>query len=243
MPGVYFIWLDCPPIASPTHPGQFVMVRCGEGLEHQLRRPLSIHQLDKERLALLFNIAGRGTQWLSQCQAGDELDLLGPLGNGFNIYPDSKNLLLAAGGIGFAPLYYLASSASKEGRSLKILIGAQTAVSLYLKHCPPIKATFFLMTEDGSEGEKGIITNAISKHIDWADQLFACGPLPMYRTMARMPELRNKPVQISLEVRMGCGLGICYGCTVKTKNGLKQVCKDGPIFNLEEVLWEELADI
>jgi len=77
----------------------------------------------------------------------------------------------------------------------------------------------------------------------WADQVFACGPTPMYRDMARMPELRNKPVQISLEVRMGCGVGVCYGCTIKTRDGLRQTCKHGPIFNLDDILWEEMADI
>ncbi len=219
------------------------MVNCGK--ECILQRPFSIHQVNKDGIALFYAVLadGKGTQWLAQRQPGDELDLLGPLGKGFTIHPGSQNLLLAAGGIGFAPLYYLASSASKEGHSVKVLLGARTTITLYLKHCPPIKATFVLMTEDGSEGEKGIITDVISKHIDWADQIFACGPLPMYKTMAAMPELKNKPVQISLEVRMGCGLGVCYGCTVKTPKGLKQVCKDGPVFELNDILWEEIKEV
>lgn len=242
MPRAHLLWLEASRIASQAKPGQFVMVRCGEKGEYQLRRPLSIHQREGNKIALLFSVVGGGTQWLSQRQPGDRLDLLGPLGNGFTINPESKNLLIVAGGIGIAPLYCLASSASKEGRSVKMLLGAQTAVSLYLKNYPPIKATFVLMTEDGSEGEKGIITNVISKYIGWADQTFACGPPAMYRAMAKMPELKTKPTQISLEVRMGCGLGVCYGCTVKTRSGLKQVCKDGPIFELDDVLWEELAE-
>ncbi len=87
-----------------------------------------------------------------------------------------------------------------------------------------------------------MITDHLPDHINLTDQIFACGPLAMYKTMARMTELKTKPVQISLEVRMGCGLGVCYGCTVKTTNGLKQVCQDGPIFELNDILWEELAD-
>jgi len=240
MPGVYLIWLGSPQIAPEAKPGQFVMVRCGE--DTLLRRPLSIHQLDGNKLALLFTVVGKGTHWLSQRQAGNNIDLLGPLGNGFSIHPASHNLLLVAGGIGIAPLYSLASSASKEGYSIRILLGARTATQLYLKEYQyqPIKAEFVLVTEDGTTDEKGIITNLIPKYIDWADQIFACGPVGMYRTMAQMPELKNKPVQISLEVRMGCGLGVCYGCTVKTKNGLKQVCKDGPVFDLDDILWDEL---
>ncbi len=115
MPQVHLVWLDCPSLASQTQPGQFVMVRCGDGEEFQLRRPFSIHQLDGKRLALLFNVVGRGTHWLSQRQAGNNLDLLGPLGNGYEIHPGSQNLLLVAGGIGIAPLVFLAQKAQNRG--------------------------------------------------------------------------------------------------------------------------------
>ncbi len=243
MPGVYLIWLDCPDIISQACPGQFVMVRCGEGVEYQLRRPLSIHRLDGERLALLFNVVGRGTRWLSQCPAGEKIDLLGALGNGFIIHPDSKKLLLVAGGIGIAPLVFLAGESIRRGKEVTLLLGAATAGQLYPSKLLPAGVKLITATEDGSGGQKGMITDLLPGFINGADQVFACGPLPMYKTMARIAELRDKPVQISLEVRMGCGLGICYGCTVKTGNGLRQVCKDGPIFNLDEVLWEELADI
>jgi dihydroorotate dehydrogenase electron transfer subunit len=95
-------------------------------------------------------------------------------------------------------------------------------------------------TEDGTVGYRGLATDLIPKYIDWADQVFACGPVPMYETMARMTELREKPVQVSLEVVMGCGHGVCYGCTIRTKKGLKQVCKDGPVFDLDEIIWDKL---
>ncbi len=242
MPGVYLIWLESPSIATEAKPGQFVMVRCGE--DTLLRRPLSIHQLDGSKLALLFAVIGRGTAWLSARQIGESVDLFGPLGNGFSIYSASRKLLLVAGGIGIAPLYSLASSASKEGYSITILLGARTLIQLYLKEYQyqPIKAEFVMVTEDGTTDEKGIITDLIPKYIDWSDQIFACGPASMYQAMADQNQqlLKAKPAQISLEVRMGCGRGVCYGCTVKTKSGLKQVCKDGPVFNLEDILWDEL---
>ncbi len=244
MPQAHLIWLEAPRITSQAQPGQFVMVRCGEKGEYQLRRPLSIHQREGNKIALLFNVVGGGTQWLSQCQPGDRLDLLGPLGNGFTINPGSQNLLLVAGGIGFAPLYFLADEAVRRGLTVTLLYGTPTAIQLYPSKLLP-KVKLVTATEDGTTGEKGLIIDCIDNSLDWADQIFACGPLPMYRNMANnYPQLQQsgKPVQISLEVRMGCGLGVCYGCTVKTRSGLKQVCKDGPVFELGDILWEELAD-
>jgi len=241
MPGVYLMWLESPHLASTAQPGQFVMVRCGK--DSVLRRPLSIHQRDGSKVALLFAIAGKGTAWLSQRKAGDDLDVFGPLGNGFSIHPSSQNLLLVAGGIGIAPLLLLTQEALHRGCSVTLLTGASTSAQLYPRHLLPPEAELVITTEDGTAGKKGMITDLLPKYIDWADQIFACGPMPMYRDMAAQNQqfLKGKPVQISLEVRMGCGLGVCYGCTVKTKTGLKQVCKDGPVFNLESILWDELS--
>lgn len=241
MPGVYLTQLESPQIASSVHPGQFVMVRCGE--ECLLRRPLSIHQREDGKIALLFNIVGKGTHWLSQRKASDRIDLLGPLGNGYLIHPASHNLLLVAGGIGIAPLCFLAQDALSKGYSVTLLLGASTGSQLYPAHLLPSKIKLVTATEDGTTGKKGLVTDLLPEYAGGADQIFACGPILMYRDMAfNKPEakLDGKPVQVSLEVRMGCGLGICYGCTIKTKNGLKQVCKDGPVFNLDDILWNEL---
>jgi dihydroorotate dehydrogenase electron transfer subunit len=240
MKGAHLLWLEAPQIANQAKPGQFVMVRCGESDEHPLRRPFSIHQREGSRIALLFNIVGGGTQWLAQRKSGDKLDLLGPLGNGFSISPGSKKLLMMAGGIGIAPMVFLIEEAVKRGLSPTLLYGTASAAQLYT-NLPDVKV--ITTTEDGSVGKKGMITDLLPEFIEESDQIFACGPLPMYRAMARIPELKYNPIQISLEVRMGCGLGVCYGCTVKTKNGLKQVCWDGPIFELNDILWAELADI
>jgi dihydroorotate dehydrogenase electron transfer subunit len=242
MPGVHLIWLESPQIAASAHPGQFVMVRCGDYL---LRRPLSIHQLGNTKLALLFTVVGKGTYWLSQRQPGDEIDLLGPLGNGYSIHTASRNLLLVAGGIGITPLYFLTHEASSRGYSVTLLLGAPTADQLYPRHLLPPQANLIIATEDGTSGFHGKVTDLIPKYIEWADQIFACGPTAMYRDMANKyhPFLKDKPVQVSLEMRMGCGLGVCYGCTVKTKSGLKQVCRDGPVFELEDILWDELTGV
>jgi len=243
MPGVHLVWLESPQIASEAQAGQFVMVRCGE--ETLLRRPLSIHQLDnktKTKLALLFTVIGKGTHWLSQRQAGDNIDLLGPLGSGYSIHPTSHNLLLVAGGIGIAPLCFLAQEALNQGCSVRLLLGAPTTSQLYPQRFLPAEAELIMATEDGTAGRKGVVTDLLPDFAGWADQIFACGPTSMYRAMAEQKQqlLKAKSPQISLEVRMGCGRGVCYGCTVKTKGGLKQVCKDGPVFDLEDILWDEL---
>ena len=239
LPDIHLVRVEDPEIAKAAKPGQFVMVRCGD--DNLLRRPLSIHQVDGDKLALLFNVVGRGTSWLSQRVKGESLDLFGPLGNGFVINPAAKNLLLVAGGIGIAPLCFLAQEAANRGQSVRFLIGAATASQLCPEDLLPKACEHVCTTEDGSSGKAGMITDIVPEHIGWAEQVLACGPAAMYRTMAQMPELENKPVQVSLEVRMGCGAGVCYGCTVKTTGGLKQVCRDGPIFNLNEILREELV--
>ena len=240
MPGVYRIWLQSPRIASAAKPGQFVMVRCGDNL---LRRPFSIHRLDdkKAELALLFAVVGQGTRWLSQRKRGDELALLGPLGNGFAIELRSNNLLLVAGGIGIAPLRFLIDEALEQGKEVTLLYG-----TVDRKRCPVSpQIRLVSATEDGTVGHRGRVTDLLPEYIDWADQVFACGPVAMYRNMAlkRQQLLGAKPVQISLEVRMACGLGVCYGCTVKTENGLKQVCQDGPVFDLDEIMWDEFVEV
>ena len=240
MPGTHLIWLESPQVATAAIPGQFVMVSCGE--DALLRRPLSVHQTDGGNIALLFTRIGKGTRWLSQRQTGDTVDIFGPLGNGYTVYPDSKNLLLVAGGIGIAPLCFLAQQASNQGCSIKLLLGGRTAAQLYPNDLMPNGIDVIYTTEDATLGMPGRVTILVPDYSDQADQIFACGPLPMYRNLAEnFPQLKNKPVQISLEIRMGCGFGVCYGCTVKTKSGLKQVCKDGPVFELSDIInWEEL---
>ena len=236
MPGTFLTWLESPEIATSARPGQFVMVLCGE--ETVLRRPLSVHRVLGDRLALLFAVIGKGTQWLAERETGDGVDVIGPLGKGFTPSPESRNLLLVAGGMGIAPLCFLAEDTVRQGKNIRLLYGTASG-----DRCPvPAGIAEVAATEDGSVGYRGLVTDLIPEHTDWADQVFACGPLPMYKAMAQMPELKNKPVQVSLETRMGCGRGICYACTVKTLNGLKQVCTDGPVFGLDEIVWDELKD-
>jgi dihydroorotate dehydrogenase electron transfer subunit len=239
MAGGYLVWLEAPDIASTASPGQFVMVRCGDELS--LRRPLSIHKCEGDKIALLLQVVGKGTDWLSQRQAGSKLDLLGPLGNGYTILDTSPHLLLLSGGIGIAPLCFLAQEAVRQKQPVTLLLGASTAARLYPKDLLPTGIELITATEDGSTGKKGLLTEILPEVTTATGQIFACGPSAMYPAIARhQHSLKANSVQISLEMRMGCGLGVCYGCTVKTKNGLRQVCRDGPVFNLDDVLWDKL---
>jgi dihydroorotate dehydrogenase electron transfer subunit len=266
MPGIHLMWIEAPDIAVTAQPGQFITVRCGN---FTLRRPLSIHQSRFDRdsgegeIALLFNVTGKGTLWLSQRQTGEKIDILGPLGKGFGIpltkSGQSKHLLLVAGGIGIAPLVFLMQCASSQ-HQITLIHGASTAAQLYpfssagtqrSKLLPLVKGVQFVpVTEDGSAGKKGMATDILPDFLDWADQLYACGPVDMYKATAEMSHrvpmqsgrsnLKLRKCQVSLEVRMGCGFGACYSCTINTKKGLKQVCRDGPVFELDDIIWQEV---
>ncbi len=213
------------------------MAKCGELI---LRRPFSLHRKERGKLALLFNRVGQGTHWLAKRQKGDSLDLLGPLGNGFSVPPKSRHLLLVAGGIGLAPLFFLAQRELNLGRQVTLLLGARSASLLYPEALLPPGIESVVATEDGSAGRKGLVTDLLPQFSSGADQIFACGPLPMYRTMSKMN--LGKPVQVVLEQMLGCGVGACRGCSVETQTGLKRVCREGPVFNLEEILWEKVKE-
>lgn len=238
--GAWLLWMDAGPVAEAARPGQFVMVRCGEGHDPLLRRPLGIHRVDSSgRVALLYGVAGRGTAWLSQRAPGDLVDVVGPLGNGFTVNPDARSLLLLAGGIGFTPLAFMAETCIRENRNLTLLMGARSAEYLYPKSELPQGINLVTVTEDGSEpgGRTGLVTQIVGEYAARADQVFACGPPAMYRAMANLECLKGKPVQLSLEERMACGLGACFGCTVRTRGGPRQVCHDGPVFEMSDIFW------
>lgn len=248
--GAFLLRVDAPEIAKLAQPGQYIMVRCGEGQEMPLRRPLSLHRIYNHReIGLLFELVGKGTAWLSQCNVGDIIDVFGPLGNGFQIYPSSKRLLLIAGGIGVAPLMALAYKAVDSGQKVKFYFGTQNQYKLFPDHLLPPGIKIAVATEDGSYGHCGMVTDLLclpehlTEIIEDVDQIFACGSLPMYKKMSEIShQMGNKPTQVLLETVMGCGVGACLGCSIKTKNGRKRVCKDGPVFDLKEILLDEINE-
>jgi dihydroorotate dehydrogenase electron transfer subunit len=240
MPGTFLITLHSSANLATAVPGQFVMADCGP--DYFLRRPFSIHNIINNEPSLLIRKTGKGTSHLTDFQKGDNLNILLPLGNGFTIEPASKNLLLIAGGIGVAPLIFLASVAGKMGKKVTLIMGAASARYIYPQALLPDNIDFVVATEDGSLGKKALVTEIVADYLAKTDQVFACGPLNMYQTLADTIKSAkfNKTTQVSLEVRMGCGFGICYGCTIKTRSGTKQVCTHGPIFNINELDWDSI---
>lgn len=244
----YFLMhVQSPGLALGSKPGQFFMLQCSSNMV--LRRPISIHAVKGPDIASLLIAAPvdsrahkKGAQQLSALREGDELDLIGPLGNGFNIGSASKNILIAAGGIGIAPLKFLAETALSSGKSVTLLIGARTKSGLYPRSLLPKGANTVFATDDASYGKKGSIVDLIPEYLTGADQVFACGPEAMYETMQRHMKSWpvEKPIQVSLEVRMGCGVGACYSCSIRTRQGMKRVCKEGPVFDIKDIIWQEV---
>jgi dihydroorotate dehydrogenase electron transfer subunit len=237
----HLLWLSAPAVGRAAGAGQFLMVRCGDGYDPLLPRPMSFHRFrsagDERQFAMLFDIRGRGTEWLARREPGDAFDIFGPLGRGFAVDKASQNLLLVAGGVGVAALVPLADEAAADGRSLTLLQGARTAARLFPTALLPSEVEVVTATDDGSAGHCGPVTDLLAQYLPWADQVFACGPTPMFRAMATVvrQEASRKPVQALLEERMGCGTGVCYSCAVFTRRGVRLVCKDGPMFELREV--------
>jgi dihydroorotate dehydrogenase electron transfer subunit len=246
---VYFLMqLEAPAIAAAGLPGQFLMLKCGKN--SLLRRPLSIHSASPDgRVQLLYQVGvaaeggaeGKGTGWLSKLRKGDSVDVIGPLGNGFNIAAGSRSLLLAAGGIGIAPLGFLAERAVSAGLEVVLLMGARSAAGMLPQNMLPSGTNCIFTTDDGSKGRKGLVTDILPQYLEHADQVFACGPQPMLERMAAMPATGSRPVQVSLEVRMGCGTGACYGCSIRTLRGMKRVCREGPVFDIKDIIWQEVS--
>lgn len=240
--GVYLLWVQAPGIAAIARPGQFAMLKCEGGAF--LRRPLSIHRVNETRteIAFLFAKIGKGTDWLSASKSGDTLDIIGPIGNGFNLLSSSREILLVAGGLGIAPLVFLAEHAWGKGIQVNMAYGTATN-QRYDKKLLPDGIRLLEFTDDGSCGRHGLVTECVPDLMNSVDQIFVCGPLPMYAALAKRQNLERINVQISLETRMSCGLGVCYACSIKTISGQKQVCHDGPVFRLDEVVWGEMAAI
>ena len=254
-PNIYLMKLKAPEIAQEALPGQFIHIKCSIDHYPLLRRPLSIHRIDKEKgeIYILFQVVGEGTKLLAQRAVGDDLDIVGPIGNGFNIYPESKKIMIVGGGIGVAPLLALAEESITQGKEVQVLIGAlKKELVMGEEDLRKLGAKVDVATDDGSYQYKGLVTDLLEGSIreGWlADQIFACGPKPMLRKIVEISLDNHIDCQVSLEERMACGIGACLGCVCKIKTrdekedevkyDYKRVCVDGPIFEGSEVVWDD----
>jgi len=254
-PNIFLMKLSAPIIAQDALPGQFIHIKCSKNNTPLLRRPISIHRIDKKKgeIHILFQVKGEGTKLLTQRAVGDYLDIMGPIGNGFTIYPESKKIIIIGGGIGVAPLFALAEKSVIEDKEVRVLIGAsKKEMVISERSIKNLGVKVEVATDDGSYRYKGFVTELFEKTIKegWlADQVFACGPKPMLRKVADIASKCSAHCQVSLEERMGCGIGACMTCVCKikikeqetAKEGYqyKRVCIDGPIFEASEVIWDD----
>ncbi len=215
-----------------TRPGQFVELSI-EGLF--LRRPISVCNFDEGELTLVYKVVGKGTADMAAMQVGRKVDVLTGLGNGFNADAECQRALLVGGGVGVPPLYRLARELLAKGREVTVVLGFNTAAELfYEEEFKALGVNLVVATVDGSKGVKGFVTDAIRESGVAFDYFYSCGPLPMLKALSQSVTADG---ELSLEERMGCGFGICMGCSIQTASGAKRVCKEGPVFKKEEILW------
>lgn len=269
LPGQWIQSFHAPELATGSRAGQFVHVRTGDWSGLLLRRPFSINTADAASgmITIHFRTVGRGTEWLTRIRPGERLDMLGPLGRPFEVDARSRHLLLVAGGLGIAGVRMLADEAIRDGRQVVLLFGAATARDVYPSNLLPDEVEYVVATDDGSLGHRGFVTELLPEYEAWADQAFACGPMPMLAALARLatgrrdrlgvaklgrkkgggrpdpagsPAARRKAfLQVALEQNMGCAVGACLGCVVMGANGQPQrVCREGPVFASDEIAWE-----
>lgn len=224
----------------PMNPGQFVEVRIDNSNETFLRRPISINYVDYESnsLWLLIQIVGNGTLKLSTLKPFDQLNVLIPLGNTFQI-PEivSTKPLLVGGGVGIAPLLFLGSKLSEKGISCDFLLGGRSEQNLLQLEEFSKYGTVYTTTEDGSHGEKGFVTNHTILDKKSYDIIYSCGPTPMMKAVASYASKNNILCEVSLENTMACGFGACLCCVTESVDGHVCVCTEGPVFNIEKLKW------
>lgn len=256
-PGYFRVRLTAPPAFQSAQPGQFVMVRVRDGIDPLLRRPFGVYDVGtflpeypdaepQHYLEILYKVVGKGTGILSSLQDRDYVDVLGPLGNGFDPGSAGEEKILVGGGFGLAPLYFLAKRLI-ETAPVKVFIGGRRKEEvLCVTEFEQLGIETYVATDDGSLGSQGYVTDVLAKHLSEsssAGRVFACGPEAMLRTVAKLSNEAGIMCQVSLEATMACGVGACLGCVAKGHGHSDEhpdyrcVCKEGPVFAATDLLW------
>lgn len=235
-----FLLLQCDEPLEEIKAGQFVQVRVDDAQHTYLRRPISIHDVDyaNRTITLLVQRVGEGTNKISDTEIGDTLNIIYPLGNGFTMPEDkNKNVILVGGGIGIAPLYYLGKMLKENGVEPIFLLGGRSKNDLIMLEEFESVGKVYITTNDGSLGEEGFVT----QHSVWKekqfDMIYTCGPKPMMMAVTKIARENNIDCEVSLENLMACGLGACLCCVENTIEGNVCVCKEGPVMNINKLLW------
>ncbi len=239
--GVGIVTLAAPRIAASVRPGQFVHLKVGSGTSVLLRRPFSVHRASGDAIEILYQVLGRGTRELSLRGAGDALDAIGPLGNGWTMPDGLTHALLVAGGLGAAPMGMLAERLSQRGVAVSFAQGAPNVSRLVARGLfESVSRRYECSTDDGSEGSRGLVTEVSARLLEAhpPDIVYACGPEAMQRAVASQALAAGVPCQVSLERLMACGVGACLSCVVGTVRGPERACFEGPVFDAADVLWD-----
>lgn len=244
-PGIFLMNIESGYIAENAKPGQFVNIKCCDGLNALLRRPISICSTDRAKgtFDIVFQVKGTGTEYLCKKESGDTVDLIGPLGKPFDTSAKYRKIAVVGGGIGIFPLLFLLREMEDVNKSA--FLGFRTKELIVLKdEFASASDILYLSTDDGSAGYNGFITELFEKESKTAgyEIVYTCGPMPMIRKVSEIADAVNIKCQVSLEQRMGCGIGACLVCACKTRHGdeweYRHVCKDGPVFWSNEVIFE-----
>ena len=215
-------------------------IRCGQFVNIQLdglylRRPISVCDCEGNILTIIYKVVGKGTEQMAQMTAGEELDVLTGLGNGYDLSLAGDKPVLIGGGVGVPPMYMLAKELVRQGKEIKVILGFNTKSEIFCEEdFKALGAEVTVATADGSYGVKGFVTDAL-KDVEYS-YFYTCGPEPMLKALYKATSTSG---QFSFEERMGCGFGACMGCSCKTITGYKRICKEGPVLKKEEILWED----
>ena len=236
-------------LGKSSVPGQFVAVSVRDGgTDPLVRIPLGVHKIRNNGISLLYKVVGAGTELLSRKKKGDNADILGPLGNGFDVSPSKRGrtAVLVAGGHGAAPLYALTERLMKKGANVEFFTGACKAEHIVCeKELKRLGAQVHISTDDGSRGKKCFVTDLLEDFLKRATSnerratIYACGPRPMLAAVSRLAGQYDVAAQVSVDAYMVCGIGACLGCAIRTDKGYKMVCKDGPVFDAGRIVWDE----
>ena len=225
-----YLWVLSGDISHITAPGQFVNIKL-DGF--YLRRPISVCDVDGDRLTIIFKVVGHGTEKMAEAKVGEEFLVLTGLGNGYDLTKSGDRPLLLGGGAGIPPMYMLCKELVREGKEPTVILGFNTADEVFYKdEFEALGAKVIVATLDGSIGVKGFVTTAM-EGVDYT-HFYTCGPEPMLKAVYQATTTSG---QMSFEERMGCGFGACMGCSCKTITGYKRICKEGPVMKKEEILW------
>ena len=236
----YLLKIKCE--SKNSKAGQFINLKATTNTDPLIRRPFSIYNHYENIIEIIIRVIGKGTDLISKFDTG-KINMLGPLGKGFTI-TEKKNILLIGGGVGNAPLYYLGKKLKEKNNKLTYIYGSRSKNFIYQKkEFSDLFDKIHFVTDDGSEGEKGFVTDVAEKILanDKFDMIYTCGPTIMMKKVAEMSDII--PVEVSVENYFGCGIGLCVGCTVELDGKQKRACVDGPVFNGKSIGWERLMEV